>query len=136
MPYATESGGGVDGSRDQELGLHLMFLSWYLLCEPPHLTGLNKHSVPLSSLAPVFHEVHEHFIPTIKADAEMLYVVGLMTVLFPYFLGDTETMEALAREYRTLYRLLEPRGLAAEVFTNRGAYGDYFESQARVVGGY
>lgn len=39
------------GSRDREVGLHLMFLAWYLLCEPPHLTGLDERGVPPWTLA-------------------------------------------------------------------------------------
>ncbi len=124
------------GSRDREVGLHLMFLSWYLLCEPPHQTGLHERPVPSSALSAVFREVHEHFRPNIAADAEMLYAVGLMAHLFPYLLGDEAEFGALARDYRSLYRFLAPRGISSEVFTNRGAYGNYFAGQSQMAGGY
>lgn len=124
------------GSRDREIALHLMFLAWYLLCEPPHLTGLDKMRVHPSDLSAVFCEVHEYFRPSIGTDAEMLYAVGLMAHLFPYLLGDETEFEALARDYRVLYRALAPDGISADRFGGRGAYGDYFASQSKVRGGY
>ena len=124
------------GSRDREVGLHLMFLAWYLLCEPAHLTGLDERAVSQASLSAVFGKVHEHFQPTIRGDAEALYVVGLMAHLFPYVLGEVAEIDALAEEYRALYRALVPQGLTADIFIGRGAYGDYFASQSQVVGGY
>jgi hypothetical protein len=66
----------------------------------------------------------------------MLYAVGLMAHLFPYLLGDEAEFEALAREYRSLYRSLAPRGISPEVFGDRGAYGEYFAGQCQVAGGY
>src|SRR5687767_6482579 len=30
------------GERERELALHLMFLAWYLMMEPPFLTGLDE----------------------------------------------------------------------------------------------
>lgn len=90
------------GIRDRELGLHLMFLAWYLLCEPPHLTGFDERAVAPSKLPKVFGEVHYHFMATIGGDAEMLYSVGLMAHLFPYLLGDEAEFEALAERYRAL----------------------------------
>src|SRR5262249_20685397 len=104
------------GVRNRELGLHLMFLAWYLLCEPPFLTGLDKGDVESSGLSAVFREVHEHFLPTISDDPEMLYAVGLMAQLFPYVLGDEEKFEALSREYLELFKTLAPRGLPSNVF--------------------
>jgi hypothetical protein len=124
------------GSRDREVGLHLMFLAWYLLVEPPHLTGFDEMTMESSTLSTVFCEAHEHFVPTIKRDAEMLFVVGLMSHLTPWLLGEMAKVEALADEYRSLYRALAPDGLSSDLFAGRGAYGDYFAGQARVVGGY
>lgn len=125
-----------EGLRDREVGLHLMFLAWYLMCEPSHLTGLEQSRVDESSLAGVFAEVHDHFRESIRSDPEMLYVVGLMADLFPYLLGDESEWKAIAEGYRKAYRALEPAGLSAGLFANRGAYGEYFGSQASVAGGY
>lgn len=124
------------GSRDREVGLHLMFLAWYVLCEPSHLTGWNERAASPETLSACFHEIHEHFLPTINGDVEMLYVVGLMAHLFPYLLGEVSEIETLAGKYRQLYRLEAPLGLSAELFNDRGAYGDYFRHQVAVVGGY
>lgn len=124
------------GAHDREVGLHLMFLAWNLLCEPPHLTGLDERRVPSSALAAVFREVHEHFRPHITTDAEMLFAVGLMADLFPYLLGDEAEFESLAREYQSLYRSLAPRGISPELFAGRGAYGNYFSGQCQVADGY
>lgn len=124
------------GNRDREVGLHLMFLAWYLMAEPPHLTGLSEYLNPTLDFSDVFHEVHAHFEPGIRDDVEMLYVVGLMAHLFPYLLGDEDKICELSEKYRERYRSLSPRGVSAEVFANRGAYGDYFGGQAQVAGGY
>lgn len=43
---------------------------------------------------------------------------------------------ARSETYRTRYRQLAPDGIDPAVFDGRGAYGDYFGGQARVVGGY
>ena len=124
------------GNRDREVGLHLMFLAWYCLAEPPFLTGLNEAVVPPSELPGVFFEVHDFFAPGISNDVEMLYVVGLMAHLFPYLLGEEETISEFADKYRNLYRSLAPNGVPAQVFDNRGAYGHYFAHQAQATDGY
>ena len=124
------------GDRNRELALHLMFLSWYLLIEPVHLTGLDEERVSTDELTAIFNEVHEHVAPAKSGDAEVLYVVGLMAQLSPWLLGDNATWEARSNVYRLLYRALEPNGLDSGVFEGRGAYGEYFASQARVEGGY
>jgi hypothetical protein len=124
------------GDRDRELGLHLMFLCWYMLIEPSHLTGLDEGRVPSSELTRVFNEVYDFMAPGNEADPEFLYVVGLMSVLAPWLLGDHETWEQRSREYQVRYRQLKPNGLDPAVFQGRGAYGDYFAGQAGVEGGY
>ena len=124
------------GDRDRELALHLMFLSWYLLIEPAHLTGLDEERVSTDELMAVFNEVHEHMALSQSDDAEFLYVVGLMAHLSPWLLGDNAIWEARSNEYLLRYRTLGPNGLDPAVFDERGAYGAYFGSQARVEGGF
>ncbi|MEJ6581523.1 MAG: hypothetical protein QNL68_17195 [Akkermansiaceae bacterium] len=34
-----------DGSRDRELGLRLMFISWFGIVEPSHITGFGEVKV-------------------------------------------------------------------------------------------
>lgn len=39
-------------------------------------------------------------------------------------------------EYRKKYRALSPDGINPSIFRNRGAYGAYYEEQAKIEGGY
>ena len=126
----------LSGDRDRELCLHLMFLCWYILIEPPHLTGLDESRVPSSELGRIFNEVFDFMSPASQNDSEFLYVVGLMSALAPYLLGDNDTWEQLSRDYHTKYRQLKPKGLDPHVFEGRGAFGEYFAHQARVEDGY
>jgi hypothetical protein len=124
------------GDRDRDLGLHLMFLSWYLVIEPAHLTGLDEHRTPSRQMPLLFTEVHDYFAPSMAQDAEMLYVVGLMARLCPWCIGDVTVWDARSDQYRRAYRRLAPTGLAPSIFEGRGFYGDYFAGQCRVAGGY
>ena len=126
------------GARDRELGLHLLFLAWYLMVEPSFLTGFDETRVSSEELAAVFHEVHDWLLPDGigTQDAEALYAVGLMAALSPWLLGDIEEWTRRSEAYRNRYRELLPHGLDPEVFDGRGAYGEYFGSQAAVKGGY
>ena len=126
------------GDRERELGLHLLFLAWYLMVEPPFLTGLDETRVSSEELAAVFREVHDWLLPdaTATQDAEVLYVTGLMASLAPWLLGDSEEWTRRSEAYRTRYRELMPSGLDPQVFEGRGAYGEYFSSQAGVKRGY
>jgi hypothetical protein len=122
-----------EGDRDRELGLHLMFVAWYGCAEPPFLTGINVASNELNS---IFAEVHDYFGSSIQNDAEMLYVVGLMVHLFPYCLGNEDEWIQISRSYRERYRKLSPTGIDPSVFSNRGAFGEYFQHQAKSETGF
>jgi hypothetical protein len=129
-------GSWAAGNRSRELALHLMFLCWYLMVEPTHLTGLEPTDPISDRLQRTFCEVHEHFSANMARDAEMLYVVGLMAHLTPWLLGDNDTWESRSETYRLLYKKLAPQGIGRQVFEGRGAYGDNFAGQARVKNGY
>jgi len=126
------------GDRDRELGLHLMFLAWYVNVEPPHLTGLDESRVQPGELVAIFNDVHGDILPTGEDtdDAEALYVVGLMASLTPWLLGDDADWTMRSERYRHRYRQLFPMGLDASIFDGRGAYGHYFKPQSLVAGGY
>jgi hypothetical protein len=134
------------GHRDRELALHVAFLAWYLLIEPPHLTGLDEATTPASALLETFHEAHAFLLPrgTDTDDAEALFVIGLPAHMFAWIfaapgsdLADADReWTARAVEYRRRYRELRPNGLDAATFAGRGAYGDYFAGHGRVVGGF
>ncbi len=125
-----------EGVREREVILHLLFLTWYGLCEPGHLTGFDENSTQWAELEHVFNEVYSSIQHTIDNDPEMLYVVGLMAYLFPYLLGDEAVWSKRSEQYRLQYRSLVPNGLDPAIFRGRGAYGDYFSGQAQVVNGY
>ena len=115
------------GNRDREFRLHLLFLSWYCLVEPPYLTGFDESTCPSAQLPGLFSAVYETFTDSILDDPEVLCVVGLMAHLAPWALGGDEGVwEARSRDFRARYRALVPEGLSPSYFEGRGAYGDYF----------
>jgi hypothetical protein len=59
-----------------------------------------------------------------------------MASIAPWLLGDVDAWTFRSEQYRLRYRALSPAGIDPDVFRNRGAYGDYFEGQARVKGGF
>jgi len=124
------------GDRGRELALHLMYLCWYLMLEPAHLTGMETSDALAERLQVVFNEVHEYFSSRMVNDPEMLYVVGLMASISPWLLGNDDTWRSRSEEYRRRYRELAPQGIRPGVFKDRGSYGDYFAGQARVKNGY
>ena len=124
-----------DGNRERELCLHLLFLGWYGLAEPPFLTGIELSES--AELQPVFAEVFEYVQPSIEDDAEMLYVVGLGAHLFGYLLpGGERVWNERAERFGVLYRELSKGGLDPNIFQGRGYFGDYYFHQSSVVGGY
>lgn len=127
-----------DGDRDRELALHLMFLAWYLIIEPAHLTGAEPALASSDELATMFNEAHDWLLPAgaESDDVEALYTAGLPAHMFSWALGDDSLWDARSRAYRARYRQLAPAGIDPTVFDGRGAYGEYFARQARVVGGY
>ena len=125
-----------EGDRDRELGLHLMFLAWYGLIEPGHLTGFSENEQLTQELNQTLTEVHVYFEPQIYQDAEMLYVFGLAAEMFWYMFDDAPAWEQRAKDYQKRYRALAPNGIDLEIFQNRGAYGEYYSGQAAVENGY
>jgi hypothetical protein len=125
-----------DGGRDRETGLHLMFLAWYGLVEPGHLTGFSEIEELKRELNQTLKEVHAYFEPQIYQDAEMLYAFGLAAHMFWFMFDDASAWEKRGVEYRRRYRALAPKGIDPKIFRNRGAYGEYYAGQAKVEGGY
>jgi hypothetical protein len=124
------------GNRDRELGLHLMFLAWYINLEPEHLTGRDRARLPDNDLLGSFDAVYSYFAPYIDRDAEMLYVVGLMANLASWCLGNMDAWEHRSRQFRIAYRRLAPEGIPPATFSGRGYFGEYFAGQAGVRDGY
>jgi hypothetical protein len=117
------------GNHARELGLDLMFHCWYLIMEPPFLTGYDLTREENLDVEEIFNEVHDSFAFEIRNDPEMLYTVGLMAQLSPWALGDENVWIARSLEYQNLYVIFEPNGLDPELFEGRGEYGNYFAHQ-------
>ena len=126
----------IAGDRNRELGLHLMFLAWYGMVEPPFLTGFLEENEINGSLMQTLTEVHNFFQPRTAEDAELLYAFGLAAHLFGFMFDDPTTWELRGEEYRKLYRQIAPNGIDPTIFDGREAYGDYYGHQARIAGGY
>ncbi len=129
-----------NGNRDRESGLHLIFLTWYGIIEPDHITGFPNNEETRQELIQMLNQVHAYFEPQIYQDAEMLYVVGLIAHMHWFMLEDeiedARVWEKRSEDYHEHYRALKPNGIEPSIFQNRGAYGDYFAMQAKVEGGY
>jgi hypothetical protein len=124
-----------EGNRDRELCLHLLFLGWYGLIEPPFLTGFEGPE--FDDVQGLFAEVYDYVEPTIETDAEMLYVVGLGAHLFGFVLpGGERVWGERADRFRLLYRKLSGNGIDPNIFNDRGYFGDYYFHQSSVVDGY
>jgi hypothetical protein len=124
------------GSRDRDIGLHLLFLAWYLMLEPAHITALGEDAPAAQELQSTFSEVHSRYVGPLANDAEFLYVVALMALQSPLLLGDQESWTELGENYRAKYRSLCPQGISADVFDKSNAYGNYFAEQVRVKNGF
>ena len=125
-----------NGSRDRELGLHLMFISWYGIIEPEHLTGFLDDAETVRELNNSLAAVHTAFEPEIDDDPEMLYAFGLAANMFWFMFENPKEWKRISIEYRRRYRELKPNGLDVSIFSSRGAYGAYYAGQAATKNGY
>ncbi len=82
-----------NGERDREIGLHLMFLAWYGMIEPEHLTGFSESANSTQELNEIFAEIHDYFESQIYQDAEMLYAFGVAAHMFWYMFDETNIWE-------------------------------------------
>jgi hypothetical protein len=114
----------LDGARTREAALHLLFLSWYSCSEPPYLSGLEG----VTRREGLNDELFTFLGGEWSQDAEILFVVFVMAEVAWFCLGDGQRWEGLADRLRVRLGGLIP---APEVFTGRGAYGEYFAHQAR-----
>lgn len=114
------------GSRDRDIGIHLLFLSWYLMREPGQKTGLREEDQTHKELQSTFVEVRSRFAKPLAEDAEFLFVVGVMAQLAPQLLGDPKFWTELSEDYLARYGLLCPQGISGDTFDESNAYGNYF----------
>ena len=125
-----------EGDRDRELALHLMFLAWFGMTEPEHITGFPKFNYMDPGLQTVFSQVHNYYVPTIHGDPEMMFVIGLIANMYGHSFDNPGKWEKIANDYQRRYRTFYRYGIDPAIFAGRGAYGDYFAGQANVEGGY
>jgi len=58
------------GGCERETGLHLMFLSWYGIVEPQHITGFPEDLGVQRNLQQTLARMHFHFDPWIHDDVD------------------------------------------------------------------
>ncbi|MBS2027372.1 MAG: hypothetical protein JST54_05650 [Deltaproteobacteria bacterium] len=118
----------LDGERERELALHLMFLAFYLLIEPPSLTGLDVSKEASRDTLRMFREAHAWLLPdgAHSDDAEGLYVASLTIRLGLLYDGDNGEWGQRGVAYRARHERLCPNGMSPDVFVGRGYYGHYF----------
>lgn len=79
----------------------------------------------------IWFEVFDHFGGEHSADAEFLHVAAIMADLFPWVLGSEGVWSDRAERMKARSLALRSAEFSPEDFAGRGAYGDYFENQAR-----
>ncbi len=113
----------------KDVALHFLFVAWYLLVEPPYLTGLNEAEIPSSSIRQSISRIFAYLDQFIWTDTEAAIVVAHMIYIAPYLFGDEKN--ALHVRERILKTVEQPdEKQKANIFGNRGFYGHYF---SRVV---
>ena len=115
-----------------------MFIAWYGIVEPEHITGFPGDAETKTDLNTTLREVHRalELESQIHDDPEILYAFGLMAKMFWFVLSEPKFWEKISIEYRERYRELKPSGLDASIFADRGAYGAYYSSQVSIPNGY
>lgn len=109
------------GQRDRETCLRLLFLAWYTCSEPPWLTGLPE----TDDTPQVFRSVFAYLEENLPGDAEFLFVAGYMAASWPLCCGTESEWEKKGQECLVRFRETG-EDLLPEVFSERGAYGEYF----------
>lgn len=118
-------GAVVRGSADARGGSGLLFLAWYACSEPQYLSGLEGVAPPEGLIDDLF----EFLGGEDAQDAEVLFVVAVMSDVAASCLGDEQRWDRIAASFRSR---LDGRIPTPEVFAGRGQYGEYFSHQARI----
>lgn len=119
----------LEGHKDRETALRLMFLAWYSCAEPNTYTGLPDPDE--EDTASIFREVFTHLGGEASEDAEVLYAVGLMAHLFPDCIGPENEWKEIAKRCFQKAHSFRPAGFHPSDFSGRGYYGEYFAHQVR-----
>ena len=124
--YRRLKSGWIEGRRDREDALQLMFMAWMHWADPPFLTGLEDDSEART----VWMAVFDYFGGEKAKDPEFLFVAGLMAGIFPWQLGDEHAWAGSASRMTARSLALVPQGFSPKAFEGRGEYGDYFAHHA------
>jgi hypothetical protein len=113
------------GFRDEETALRLAFIEWWACCEPRFLTGLENGSESTSTKPSHFDAIYDEVMSTDAVSLKALFVLGWMTVMFPYCCGPNN------RHWdKTGGELLKRFDAGARqetiVFDQSSTYGQYF----------
>lgn len=116
----------MEGERDREGALRLLFLSWMHWADPPAVT--NMEDAP--EAANLWHAIFAHFGGEASSDPEFLYVASIMAIVAGWGLGDEDEWTAAAERLRARSRQIRPEGFTPDAFKGRGDYGRYFAHYA------
>lgn len=116
----------LDGNRERDLALPLLFHAWMHWADPSFVTGMTEDGDAVR----IWREVYLGFGGEDSSDVEFLYVASIMTGVAPWALGDERVWRTRSERLKDRALKLRPQGFAPRDFEGRGAYGEYFAHQA------
>jgi len=113
----------MEGERDRETALRLLFLIWYCFAEPSPFTGLkDANRIRVSEL---FQRLGGEF----STDPEVLFAVSVMCRVAPWALGDEAYWKEVGARFAARLKERQAQGLGRQTFNRRGTYGHYFANR-------
>ena len=122
--HLTSSWNARSLSKDERF--RLLFYSWYLMAEPPYLTGFCESKQAEVDPKITFQEIFESTPESVKEEPEFLFIVGTMAKLFPSLLGDEKVWAQRAKEYLLKCRAEYPEWMNSKSFETNDQYDEYF----------
>ena len=119
----------LQGQRGRELALRLLFLYWYSRSEPTGFTGLGNVSYSQILLAQIASELDVDR----SSDLEVCFVLDIMANVWPEAFGADEAFWTATGERARAVLGAKNQSVDPEIFTGRGAYGEYFKHQATIA---
>lgn len=113
----------ANGDRSRETCLRITFFIWYSCAEPPFSSGL-EGDFPVSFILEAFERLGGEG----STDSEVLFVFAVMSGVAAFCLGDEAYWQNVGHQFR---QQLAGETVFADLFANRGEYGEYFAHQAR-----
>jgi hypothetical protein len=113
----------INGARDRETALRLLFLTWYGTSEPQEFTGIGDVDIPRC------RELLKSLGGEDTDDPEVLFAISIMATVSSFSLGDEQYWESIGSKFRARLIQIGNEALKISQFDKRGAYGDYFAHQ-------